>query len=127
MATGALTSNLMQALAVAPDGTVYAGTAAGLAIRSTAGLWRTLDQTDGLPDDSVTSLVREADGRLWIGTPEGAAVLAPDGRLTVYRPQDGGLLPGTIGAMAVDAGGAPWLASQGAGIAILDAAWRTDR
>ena len=127
VANGALSSNLMQALAVAPDGTVYAGTAAGLAIRSTAGLWRTLDQTDGLPDDSVTSLVREADGRLWIGTPEGAAVLAPDGRLTVYRPQDGGLLPGTIGAMAVDAGGAPWLASQGAGIAILDAAWRTDR
>ena len=127
MAAGALASNTVQALAVAPDGTVYAGTAAGLAIRSVAGLWRNLDQTDGLPAAAISSLHREADGRLWIGTAEGVAVLAPDGRLTTYLPQDGALLPGTIGAMAVDPSGAPWLASHGAGIAVLDAAWRTDR
>lgn len=127
VAAGALPSNTVQALAAAPDGTVYAGTAAGLAIRSVAGLWRNLDDTDGLPAAAISSLHREADGRLWIGTADGVAVLAPDGRLTTYLPQDGALMPGSIGAMAVDPGGAPWLASHGAGIAVLDAAWRTDR
>lgn len=126
-AAGALPSDTVQALAVAPDGTVYAGTDAGLAIRSVDGLWRHLDQADGLPSDLVSSLYLEADGRLWIGTEEGAAVLRPDGSLSSYLPRDGALLPGAITAMAVDAGGAPWLASQGAGIAVLEAARRTDR
>jgi hypothetical protein len=54
-------------------------------------------------------------------------VLRPDGSLSSYLPRDGALLPGAITAMAVDAGGAPWLASQGAGIAVLEAARRTDR
>lgn len=126
-AAGALASDTVQALAVGPEGTVYAGTDAGLAIRSVDGLWRNLDQSDGLPSDLVSSLYREADGRLWIGTAEGVAVLRPDGSLSTYLPRDGALLPGAITAMAVDASGAPWLASQDAGIAVLEAARRTDR
>lgn len=127
-ASGALPSDTVQALAVTPDGTVYAGTPVGLAIRDAAfGSWRVLVRAEGLPSDDISALYREADGRIWIGTADGAAVLTPQGQVLAYPVLDGGLLPGRLTAMAVAPDGSAWLAAQGAGMAILGGAWRTDR
>lgn len=41
----------------------------------------------GLPEDSVQVLSQGPDGRIWIGTEAGMAILDPQGRVTHYPPQ----------------------------------------
>jgi hypothetical protein len=60
--------------AVAPDGSVWLGSNAGL-IHWTGTAWTYLAGRRWLPDDRVTAMAPAADGSIWIGTPQGVAHL----------------------------------------------------
>lgn len=75
------------ALHCATDGTVWAGTTAGLIHISSHGS-TIVSVRDGLPDDAVSSLAESADGSLWVGTNDGISRLR-NGAVSVYRTRDG--------------------------------------
>lgn len=92
-------------------GTIWAGSegrgAFGLAPDGTI---TQLDTDDGLASDSVSSLLFDARGRLWIGTFGGGVQVLTDGRIE----QPGVPLPGRqVFALLEDSEGAIWIATEG--------------
>ncbi|HEY3354519.1 MAG TPA: hypothetical protein VGQ83_14805 [Polyangia bacterium] len=84
MADG-LPADDVRTLAVLPDGTVAAGTAAGLARRDPGtGAWRAVRGADGLHYGDLTRLAVAPDGALVAATPMGASVYAPGGGRRYY-------------------------------------------
>lgn len=78
---------------------------------------------DGLPDDSVRSLLFDADGRLWIGTARGLARLESDGKVSIWRHRAGDslALPGDrIVALQADRQGLLWIGTWTGGLARFD-------
>ncbi len=75
------------ALHCSGDGSVWAGTTAGLVHISSRGS-RMFSVRDGLPDDAVSSIAESTDGSLWIGTNDGISRLR-NGSVSVYRSRDG--------------------------------------
>jgi ligand-binding sensor domain-containing protein len=65
------------ALALAPDGSLWIGTAAGLYHRDGSGVLTAYDAGNGLPMNRVTSLAVLGDGRVLVGTPAGLAIGTP--------------------------------------------------
>jgi len=74
MADG-LPNEWVNAVAVGSDGTVWAGTSAGLA-RLEGGNWITDTTEEGLPHDQVTAVAVANDGTVWVGTKGGLALLS---------------------------------------------------
>jgi signal transduction histidine kinase/CheY-like chemotaxis protein len=91
-------------------------------------LLRTLGITDGLPHTRVGGLARDRAGYLWISTDDGLA--RHDGvDFEVWRhvPGDPASLPRNVlqmGTLHVDAHDRVWVASEGGGLSVLDAARR---
>jgi ligand-binding sensor domain-containing protein len=73
----------------------------------------------GLPDNSVSSIARDVNGDLWIGTRGGLAKF--DGKdWTVYRSETC-LQPGNgVGCLAIDENGVKWIGVYGRGLARFD-------
>jgi ligand-binding sensor domain-containing protein len=94
-----------QALAFAPDGSVWAGTwMRGASVFEDVG-WRSYDRAgSGISSDDVTSLSVDDDGRVWAGTAYGLDVLA-DGAWANYHMHDSGLLDDVVTAVAVGGSG----------------------
>ncbi len=105
--------NHIAALEVGDDGRVWAGTRnAGLA-RFDGKAWRNYTVADGLPSNQITALNFDGNGRLWIGTSDGLAVLdkgkfqvmtAAHGLMaekvySVLTTQDGGVWVGSFGGV----------------------------
>lgn len=85
----------------------------------TTGMSRQITEADGLPSNSVSSIIRDASGRIWIGTEKGLAFIYPDKpakaidvsycyglnaaymRGSVARLQNGNLLFGTTDAAVI--------------------------
>lgn len=66
-----LPSDMVRAVAVEGDGTLWVGGHFGIARRppaSTEGDWQFLTTLDGLPDSRVSALLFDRDDNLWIGT-----------------------------------------------------------
>ncbi len=78
----------------------------------------TLSTKDGLSDANVLSVLRDADGTLWIGT-EAGLNRVKDGRVRVYREQNG-LVDDSVRTILDDQMGNLWMAS-GRGI------WRVSK
>ncbi len=74
--------------------------------------------TDGLPSDSITVLLTDQQGRLWIGTPNGVALRAP-GRFIAFTVSNSGLGSNLVNALAQDGAGRLWV-GHNAGISIYD-------
>jgi hypothetical protein len=115
------------ALAFDSNGTLWVGTAAGLARRDPSGTWITYTSANsGLPLAQVTTLAADDQGRIWVGDAVG-------GGLAVYTPStnawQGYTPPFTdVSAIAVDAAGLIWIGSGGdGGLAALrpDSSWVT--
>ncbi len=80
-----------------------------------------------LPDKVVYALAAGNDGALWIGTREGLAHRAADGRISVHseNPAVAGSLPGKKVFDALrDRDGGLWFATTGGGMAYLAPDWR---
>lgn len=108
-----------------PDG-MLAGTRRGL-LRIGADLKARVLEDARLPDKVVYALAEGNDGALWIGTREGLAQRAADGRLDVHSENAAvaGSLPGKKVFDALrDRDGGLWFATTGGGIAYLAPDWR---
>ncbi|HWA94383.1 MAG TPA: two-component regulator propeller domain-containing protein [Terracidiphilus sp.] len=107
-----LMSNVILALAAAPNGDVWVGTPDGLN-RIHEGRVTGFTSADGLPDDFVRSLLADADGSLWIGTRRGLThwINAGTGHAMVTVTQAGGLGSDLVGAMEHDTNGDLWVAT----------------
>ena len=117
------------ALTLCGDGAdgLWIGTqSSGLWRRSDQGAWSTLGMTNGLPSDTVRALCRDAEGRLWIATPKGLAVLwgssnvlkfesskvlTDGGRITCFTREQG-LPDEDIRQMLDDGQGMLWLGTR---------------
>lgn len=67
---GGLAQNMVKAVAIAADGTVWAGTANGVS-RFNNGFWNSYTMEGGLVNDIVNALGFNHDGSLWIATEAG--------------------------------------------------------
>jgi len=62
----------VRAVAVAPDGTLWFGTSAGVS-RFDGATWTTYTTRDGLAANRVSSVTVGPDGTLWFGTAAGVS------------------------------------------------------
>jgi hypothetical protein len=94
-----------QALAIDPDGRVWAGTwRAGVSVFDRTG-WLSYDRAGtGLSSDDVASMAVDGQGRVWAGTSYGLDVLE-DGVWQSYHMHDSGLLDDDVTAVAVSGPG----------------------
>ena len=121
-----LPGNFVWALALGPDGALWAGTdGGGLALLDKDGRWQTYSKAStngGLPDNSVSAVALGPDGALWAGTDiRGLARLDKYGRWQTYSKAstNGGLPDDNVSALALGPDSALW-AGTGGGLARLD-------
>lgn len=72
----------------------------------------------GLPSNEVRSVAIDAQDRVWVATPRGAAVLSGETFLT-YTPENSGLLSADLSRVRVDGANRVWLLSD-LGLSIFD-------
>jgi diguanylate cyclase (GGDEF)-like protein len=118
-----LSGNAVEAIAFSADradGTLWVGTNSGLnafdPARGTAvRITRQPGRRDSLPDNWVPDLLVAADGKLWVATPGGAAILTGwdghDGRTARFEPVADrlGRTPAPVEALIQDREGWIWL------------------
>jgi ligand-binding sensor domain-containing protein/signal transduction histidine kinase len=98
-----LVDDFVYALAPGRDDRLWVATHGGLSEGSAAG-WRSLSVAQGLPEASVTAVLEDADGTLWVGTESrGLARLLQSG-LVSYGVEDG-LAGDRVTSLLEDAGG----------------------
>lgn len=128
-----LPDNMVNALLVDRDGTLWVGTGEGYN-QGGSGLghydgesWQTLTKADGLCEDTVLGLFQDRDGSLWVST---------DGSLGHYDlassewrcyDADDGLGSNYPIAVHCDSQGKLWVSVGGAGVSVLqiDNTWKT--
>jgi ligand-binding sensor domain-containing protein len=79
----------MLALAAAPDGTLWIGTAGGGLVAHDRAGFATRTTAHGMPSDRVQALAGDARGVAWAGTDRGLARVTPDGTIRVFGRADG--------------------------------------
>ncbi|HLN02863.1 MAG TPA: two-component regulator propeller domain-containing protein [Bryobacteraceae bacterium] len=101
--------SIVQALAETPDGTLWAGTNSGLT-RMRDGKLQPVDTVGWAGIPTQTSLVVDADGRLFAGTTEGLRVGTPkSGDLSFTRvPNPQGILDPAVYGIHIDPAGTVW-------------------
>lgn len=94
---------------------MYVGTPLGISVCTEDGTWTAITGDDGLPFEDVTALAADSQGRIWIGTTEGAILYAPgDAHRTWYYRWGERYLPGSIvSAIAIAADDTPYFATDG--------------
>ena len=120
-----LPDDWIRALALGPDGSLWAGTKGGLMRLDTDGRWHTYNRAStngGLPADSVWALALGADGVVWAGTQGGLARLDKNGHWQTYTAAntDGGLPDDRVFALALGPDGSLWTGTRGGGLARFD-------
>jgi ligand-binding sensor domain-containing protein len=87
-----LPNNQVLAFRVGPDGRVWTGTTAGLAVFDpTDGAWQSVE---GLPGIQARAIDIDAHGHVWVGTENGVAMLYSNGRVARIHEAEAG--PGSI-------------------------------
>jgi signal transduction histidine kinase/ligand-binding sensor domain-containing protein/CheY-like chemotaxis protein len=109
-----LASNSVRTLAEDRQGTIWAGTMAGLQ-QWNGSAWSAPLPFEGKDTVGVRSLTVDPQGTLWAGTEVGEVYRLEKGRMR--RVPEAGLTPGTpITALLMDRAGALWVASQVRGL-----------
>lgn len=105
-----LGNNIVQAVAVSPDGTLWFGTQGGV-FSFDGETWNTYTRANGLADNWVNAIAVASDGTLWFGTQGGVSSF--DGEIwTTYTTADG-LVNNRVTAIAIANDGALWFGSSG--------------
>lgn len=99
----------VSSLVCAHDGSVWAGTSAGV-LRIDGSDIRRITTANGLPDNAVDSLSESPDGSIWIGT-DGGITRWKAGDLSVYRTRDG-LSHSVVLSMYFDREGTMWAGTK---------------
>ncbi len=100
--TPAIKSNQIWCLATGADGTLWAGSAAGL-LRLKDGEWKQAAE-DKLGNESVRSLFAAPNGELWIGTAQNGAYVLRNGSFQHIGPEKG-----MARALQMDESGNMWI------------------
>jgi signal transduction histidine kinase/ligand-binding sensor domain-containing protein len=93
----------------AADGTVWAGTLDEGLSRFDGAKWRTFTSKDGLPSNRISVITGNAAGNIFVGTPDGLAVLKND-HWVAYTAHDG-LPPGPVESLFLDDADTLWIGS----------------
>ncbi len=109
--TPEIRTNLIQALLVDHQGSLWIGTAGGGLVQYKDGRFKVYTTGQGLSNDSVLSLYEDAQGVLWIGTDGGGLDYLRDGRFHAYTSKDG-LLSGAVFALTGDHRGRLWIGTH---------------
>ncbi|MDJ0923348.1 MAG: hypothetical protein QNJ77_02200 [Acidimicrobiia bacterium] len=119
-ATGPL--NDVNDLALAPNGDLWAATAAGAVRWDVAtGEFEIFHEGDGIPGRSVEEIEVAPDGTVWVVGDQGIGRY--DGMWTVYSDADTPELAGQLGALVVDQEGVVWAAVASEPLARYDGEW----
>jgi streptogramin lyase len=120
--------NIVHAIAVSADGTVWAGTPGGVLRYGPDGSKQRITTKDGLVGNHVNAVAVGPDGSVWFGTPgHGVTRRSPEGTWKAYTTTDG-LANDAIrtGAIYVMPDGSVWFGTEdGAGQLMPDGTWRT--
>lgn len=101
------------------DGSIWIGTALGVAHFLIDGTTETLTQEDGLPATEIWAIARDGEDRLWFGAYGGGLFRqGAKGKFIRFRQQDG-LVNNTVHSMQTDAFGRLWIGTAG-GVTRLD-------
>jgi len=125
---------LVRDIAALADGTAWIGTYGGGVGRLRGGKVGRVTAASGLPDNSISRILDDGRGRIWISTNRGLAVIghsdleaAADGRLRTLAPvvlgPERGVAEGNFGSPAgfADADGRLWFGTI-EGVVVVDAA-----
>ena len=119
-ATGPL--NDVNDLALAPDGHLWAATAAGLVQWDiTAGEFSLFTEGDGLPGRSFATIDISPDGTVWIVGDQGIGRY--DGAWQIYSEENTTELAGQLGGLVVDHDGVVWATVASEPLARFDGSW----
>ncbi len=115
-AEAGLPQNSVLAIAQTPDGYLWAATEQGLA-RFDGVRFNVFDKenTPELQSNSISALLADHQGNLWIGTRGGGVSRFKDGKFTTYTTRNG-LSGDAITALYEDRRGAIWIGTDGGGV-----------
>jgi signal transduction histidine kinase len=108
--TPELRSNRITGMSEGPDGTLWIGTENGGLTNYSQGKFKTFTTKDGLPDDSIFSVLADRQGNIWIGTRNSGLGRLTNGRFVVYTSRDGMPTDG-VGDLLEGVDGSPWFRS----------------
>jgi ligand-binding sensor domain-containing protein/signal transduction histidine kinase len=97
------------ALSCARDGSIWAGTEEGI-VRINGSNIRRYTARDGLPDDSISTVIEGPDGSVWVGTQTGIARFS-NNEWSAYRTRDGLSHTGVL-SMLLDREGSLWVGTK---------------
>lgn len=99
---------LLNAMAFAPDGSIWVGTDHAGVSHVKDGIVTTYTTRDGLLSDFSQSVYVDREGVVWAGTSPGGLNRIQDGRITTYSVEQG-LFDLTVGAIVEDSAGNLWM------------------
>ena len=108
-----LPSDNIRSVYIAPDGTKWFGTEAGIARHTgdiTLDNWTVYTSDDGLVDNFVQAICGDEKGRIWFGTKAGISVF--DGSSWTSYSTDNGLASNNILSLATDQDGRVWVGTD---------------
>jgi len=105
--TTGLKNNLFHALCFSRDGTLWAGTNAGIYLIKGQNV-TTLSTRDGLTDGRIFCFLEDSKGQMWVGTQEGGINIVKDGKIAVISLKDG-LSDNMILSLFEDPSGSVWI------------------
>jgi len=109
-----LRENEVWALAEGGDSSLWIGTYGGGVSRLKDGKFTVYTTKDGLVNDFVSSLCKDGEGGIWIGT-DGGVSRYQDGRFTNYTVSDG-LAHNSVKGLYADSDGSVWVGTTKGGL-----------
>lgn len=129
---GGLPGNYVFEIAIAPDGTRWFGTNAGVGRLDPDGRWRAYGTQHGLPGAEVRAITFGPTGEVWLGTSQGLAQIPADqlglepalAEIVVWPAAPAAVPERSSSAVAIGPDGARWFGLHHLGAARLDSAGR---
>jgi signal transduction histidine kinase/streptogramin lyase len=113
-----LNNTLFHALYIDRNGTLWAGTDAGIYLLKGDEI-KTISTRDGLSDGRIFCFLEDRLGRMWIGTQEGGINIIKDGKVSTITQKDG-LASNLILSLYEDAEGTMWVGTGNNGLNRID-------
>ncbi|MBE0647002.1 MAG: hypothetical protein IH596_04375 [Bacteroidales bacterium] len=113
-----LSNTLFHAVYTSRNGTVWAGTDAGIYLIGPEGV-STISKEDGLTDGRIYCFLEDSDGRMWIGTQDGGINLFENGKISSITTRDG-LSDNLILCFYEDSEGFMWVGTGHDGLNRID-------
>ncbi len=104
-------TSAISSFALAPDGSMWAGTDGNGLYRFTKGSYVHIGKKDGLASDAIRALYLDAQGTLWIGTADGGLGRWRYGQMASFTTQEG-LPDNAISQILEDDAGRLWLGTS---------------